>query len=268
LGKGDLLKESDLFEPVKKWLEDNGYQVFSEVSPRYCSSRADVVGINDETITVVELKLSLSLDLLEQAVYWARHKYANYVYIAVPWNKKESPLIKNWLVEYICKQFKIGVLFVRKQDGRFRFVENNSGFYIDEKPYIKARYIRLGKQNVFRDTIEQYKQEYINSELKGGHNGGGYITPYRVTIERVKEFLKNVREGRTFSLWWYENGELIDLRERAIDGWVDINTILDYCETHYASPKPSLSKALRDFEYDWCENKIINRRLHFRYRSE
>ncbi len=89
-----------------------------------------------------------------------------------------------------------------------------------------------------------------------------------MTIERVKEMLKKVRSGKGFSLWRYENGKLIDVRNEAVDGWVDINTILTYCETHYASPKPSLSKALRDFENDWCESQMIGRKLHFRYKLD
>jgi hypothetical protein len=254
------LKESDLYEPVKKWLEQNGYTVFSEVSPRYSSRRADVVGINPESVAVVELKLSLSLDLLDQAVNWSRRKYANYVFIAVPWNRKECPRIDNDLVKCIVNQFNIGVLFVRKYKGEL---------LIDDKPYIKAKYIKVNNEEInFRETIEQFKQEYTNSELKGGHSGGGYITQYRVTIERVKELLKKVRTGKSFSLWWYEEGKLIDIRDNAVDGWIDINTILTYCETHYASPKPSLSKALREFEHEWCESKIIGRKLHFRYMTE
>lgn len=254
------MKESDLYEPVKKWLEKNGYSVFSEVSPRYSSRRADVVGMNPETTAVVELKLSLSLDLLDQAVNWSSRKYANYVFIAVPWNKKGSPRIDNDLINYICKQFNIGVLFVQKY---------NDELYIEDKPYIKPKYIKVNKKETnFRDTIEQFKQEYINSDLKGGHSGGGYVTQYRVTIERVKELLKKVLSGKGFSLWWYEDGKLIDIRENAVDGWLDINTILTYCETHYASPKPSLSKALREFEHDWCESKTIGRKLHFRFKSD
>ncbi len=157
------MKESDLYEPVKKWLEDNGYMVFSEVSPRYSSRRADVVGINSESVSVVELKLSLSLDLLDQAVYWAKRKYANYVFIAIPWNRKGSPRIDNDLVRYICEQFNIGVLFVQKYKNEL---------FVDEKPYIKPKYIRMTKQEKnFREIIEKYKHEFLNSKLKGGHNG-------------------------------------------------------------------------------------------------
>jgi hypothetical protein len=263
--RGEQLKESDLYDPVKQWLENRDYEVFCEVEPRYTGSRADVVGINPTSIAVVELKLSLSLDLLEQAVQWSQRKYVNYIYIAVPWktSKKSrwdrSPKIDNWVVSYICRTFNIGVLFVE---------ETRDGLKVNDKPFLPSRYQRIGKENGFRNVIEKYNYEYKNSELKGGQSGGGYISDYRVTVDRVKEFLRNVRTGNRFSLYWHDdNGKTIDIKEKAIDGWVDMKTILDYCETHYASPKASLSKALRDFENSWCESSLINRKLHFRYKE-
>lgn len=260
------MKESDLYEPVKKWLENRDYEVFSEVKPAYTDCRADVVGINPTSVVVVELKLSLSLDLLEQAVQWSQRQYANYVYIAVPWKTSKkpkwdrSPRIDNWLVTYICRTFNIGVLFVE---------ETRDGWTINDKPFLPSKYKRIGKEDGFRSVIEKYRYEYKNSDIKGGQSGGGYVSQYRVTIDRVKEFLRKVREGNRFSLYWYDNtGEIINIKDKAIDGWVDMKTILDYCETHYASPKASLSKALRDFEHTWCETQIVKRKLYFRYKED
>ncbi|MCL6599808.1 MAG: hypothetical protein K6T81_13895 [Alicyclobacillus macrosporangiidus] len=57
------MKETDLFEPVKKWLEERDFIVYSEVQ---FDRRADVVGRLGNILVVVELKTSLSLDLIEQ----------------------------------------------------------------------------------------------------------------------------------------------------------------------------------------------------------
>lgn len=59
------MKESDLYEPIKQWLESKGYKVYSEVTPYGSAARADVVGVCDKDTVVVELKLSLSLELLD-----------------------------------------------------------------------------------------------------------------------------------------------------------------------------------------------------------
>lgn len=120
----------------------------------------------------------------------------------------------------------------------------------------------------FRSSIEKFQQEYDNSDLIGGQKGGGYVTPYRVTVDKVKEFLDNAKNKKRFGLYWYEDGKMIDLKDRAVDGWVDIKTILEYCETHYASPKASLAAALIKYENEWCECKKFKNKLHFRYIGE
>lgn len=86
--------------------------------------------------------------------------------------------------------------------------------------------------------------------MQGGSTGGGFYTPYRGTMQNVRELLERRRK------WPGANGDP--------DGWLTISEILDHCETHYASPKPSLSSALRSFEGDWCEWKKENGKLWFR----
>lgn len=71
------MKESDLYPPVKQFLESQGYAVKGEV--REC----DVVAVRgSEPPVVVELKLSLNLGVLLQAV--DRISVADHVYIGVP----------------------------------------------------------------------------------------------------------------------------------------------------------------------------------------
>ncbi|MEH0019001.1 MAG: DUF2161 family putative PD-(D/E)XK-type phosphodiesterase [Desulfobacter sp.] len=71
------MKEADLYPPVKQFLEAQGYTVKGEI--REC----DVVAVRgSETPVVVELKLSLNLGVLLQAV--DRIAVADHVYIGVP----------------------------------------------------------------------------------------------------------------------------------------------------------------------------------------
>lgn len=52
------------------------------------------------------------------------------------------------------------------------------------------------------------------------------------------------------------------------NGWVSVDDILNHCETYYAQPKPSMVATLKaDYNADWCESKIINGKLHFRYKK-
>ena len=71
------MKESDLYLPLKGFLESQGYEVKGEVHD------CDVVAIrSNEAPVVVELKLSLNLDLILQAV--ERQALTPKVYIGVP----------------------------------------------------------------------------------------------------------------------------------------------------------------------------------------
>ena len=71
------MQESDLYLPLKTFLEKQDYQVKGEVE------NCDVVAIKDDSPpTIVELKLSLNLDVILQAV--DRLKLSPIVYIGVP----------------------------------------------------------------------------------------------------------------------------------------------------------------------------------------
>lgn len=71
------MKETDLYPPLKRFLESQGYEVKGEI--REC----DVVGVRgSEAPVVVELKLSLNLGVILQAV--DRVSVTQNVYIGVP----------------------------------------------------------------------------------------------------------------------------------------------------------------------------------------
>lgn len=71
------MNEADLYAPVKEFLEARGYTVKGEVG------KCDLVAMReDEPPLVVELKLSLNLSVLLQAV--DRTAISDHVYIAIP----------------------------------------------------------------------------------------------------------------------------------------------------------------------------------------
>ena len=74
------MRETDLYPPVKAFLEGQGYEVKAEIGP------ADVVACRgDEDPVVVELKTGFSLTLVHQGV--ARQAITDAVYIAAPRGK-------------------------------------------------------------------------------------------------------------------------------------------------------------------------------------
>ena len=74
--KSPKIKETDLFPPVRDYLEKNGYTVRSEV--RNC----DIVAVKDSDVIVVELKTGMNVSLLIQAT--DRQRITDSVYVAIP----------------------------------------------------------------------------------------------------------------------------------------------------------------------------------------
>lgn len=104
------MAETELYAPVKAFLEARGYEVKGEVGP------ADVVALRGgEEPLIVELKTGFSLTLLQQGV--ARQAVSDCVYVAVPrWKGKSGWRTFKGNVG-LCKRLGLGVLSVRVSDG-------------------------------------------------------------------------------------------------------------------------------------------------------
>ncbi|MEM1100365.1 MAG: DUF2161 family putative PD-(D/E)XK-type phosphodiesterase [Pseudomonadota bacterium] len=98
-----MMREADLYPPVKAFLEAQGYVVKGEVGA------ADVVGVRGaEPPVIVELKTSFSLALFHQAL--ERLTVSDHVYIAVPRPKGKRALRDNLR---LCRRLGLGLLTVR-----------------------------------------------------------------------------------------------------------------------------------------------------------
>lgn len=60
------MKETDLAKPVADWLRSEGFVVYSEIP--YWDRCIDMVGLKDDSIRVVELKVKYSKKALNQAI--------------------------------------------------------------------------------------------------------------------------------------------------------------------------------------------------------
>ena len=69
------IRESDLYQPLKSFLESQGYSVKSEIS------NCDVVAVRgDDELVIVELKTSFTLPLVFQGIQ--RQSMTDHVYLA------------------------------------------------------------------------------------------------------------------------------------------------------------------------------------------
>lgn len=103
------MKETELYLPVKSWLEGQGFEVKAEVGA------ADVVACRPgEDPVIVELKTGFSLTLLQQAI--ARQRLSDWVYVAVPRWKGKSAWRSFKANVGLCKRLGVGVMSVNLAD--------------------------------------------------------------------------------------------------------------------------------------------------------
>ncbi|MBU1142504.1 MAG: hypothetical protein KKH92_02545, partial [Firmicutes bacterium] len=96
--------ETELFQPIKEFLENQGYQVKGEIGAIDCFAMK-----NNESIAV-ELKTSITLKLIYQAV--ERQKIADSVYVAIPKSAIASHRSQYKSFLLLLRRLSVGLLIV------------------------------------------------------------------------------------------------------------------------------------------------------------
>ena len=152
-------KETDLYLPVKTFLQGQGYEVKGEVGA------VDVMGLRggDDPV-IVELKTGFSLSLFHQGV--ERQAVSDDVYICVPRGKGRAfqAALKRNLA--LCRRLRLGLLTVRLRDG---LVEA----HCDPVPY------RTTKSKARRGRLLREFQRRVGDPNSGGQTRVGLVTAYR-----------------------------------------------------------------------------------------
>jgi len=107
------MKETELAEKVVDWLKSQHWEVYQEVQPHAFDRTADIVAVTGNLLWIIEVKKSLSLALLEQALRW--RGYANYISIATPNPKRHTK--GEDAARLFLKHFGIGRLSIRRRSG-------------------------------------------------------------------------------------------------------------------------------------------------------
>lgn len=98
-----IKRETDLYSPVKTFLEEQGYTVRSEV--RNC----DLAAVREDQLLIAELKTSFNLDLVLQGV--ERKRLCDEVYLAVP--RPGNAAAPRWRkILRLCRALGLGLLTV------------------------------------------------------------------------------------------------------------------------------------------------------------
>jgi len=153
-------KETDLYGPVRAFLERRGYTVHSEVLG------CDVAGRRGEDLVVVELKRVLTTDLLVQAVQ--RQRTTNSVYLAVP-RPRAVGRGRRWHgLLHLLRRLELGLLLVSFSAGRARVQP-----VLHPLPFDRRRSAR-GRRAILEEMAGR----------SGDHNLGGSVRRPLVTAYR------------------------------------------------------------------------------------
>lgn len=153
------MRETELYAPIKAFLEGQGYDVKAEVGV------ADVVACRDgDEPIIVELKTGFSLSLVHQAV--ARQAVTDAVYIAVPRKTGKRFLAALKQMKTLCRRLGLGLITVRLKD---QLVE----VHCDPGPYT-PRKSKLRKTRLLREFAKRDGDPNM-----GGATRVGLVTAYR-----------------------------------------------------------------------------------------
>ncbi len=162
-------RETELYAPVKSFLEAQGYEVKGEIGA------VDVMACRAaEDPVIVELKTGFALSLFHQAV--ARQLVTDWVYVAVPrgTGRAFQASLKN--NTKLCRRLGIGLLTVRLDDGLVQV-------HCDPGPFTP----RKSKQRKGALLKEFAKRRGDPSE--GGATRDGLVTAYRQDAIKLRDFL-------------------------------------------------------------------------------
>lgn len=155
----DPTRETDLYEPIKRFLEGQGYEVKGEIG------KVDVVACRgDEAPVLVELKTTFSLSLFHQAV--ERLGVSDVVYLAVPHKpgKVFARSVKRNAA--LCRRLGIGLITIRLKDGLVQV-------HVDPGPY-RQRISVPKKARLLKEFAKR-----VGDPNSGGATRQGLITAYR-----------------------------------------------------------------------------------------
>ena len=162
-------RETDLYPPIKAFLEDQGYVVKSEVGA------ADVVAVRGaEPPVVVELKLGFSLALFHQCL--ARMKVSDDVYLAVARQpgKRFAKSVKDNVT--LARRLGLGLITVRLSDG---LVE----VHCDPGPYVPRKNAKRAAM-----LLREFARRQGDPN-DGGQTRAGLVTAYRQDALKLAVFL-------------------------------------------------------------------------------
>ncbi len=176
------MQETDLYPPLKTWLEAQGYLVRGEVG------RCDLAARKNDELIVVEMKIRASMALLAQAV--ERQEYADAVYIALPASpeRRHPPNFRN--LNRLLSRLGIGLILVTflKTRSTVEVLRHPADSGIRHRPKKKAAILR------------EISGRHLDLTPGGLAGAGQRISSYRQRAIRLATWLSELGESSAAEL--------------------------------------------------------------------
>lgn len=244
-----MVKESDLFEPLYNYFTNTNWEVFSEVEAYYGYKRADIICRNEKQLIAIEMKTSLSMDVMEQAINWVGS--ADFIFVAIPKKKREH----SWLALSILKQYGIGLIEIdlvkygRLKRKGFQEESTKAEDYALKMTFGKKH--EVTKKRTFSRLLEEHKTWAVGGSTS---KGSKYVTPYALVMNDAYAYLRQ------------------ELDNMNTDGWVTAKMIWEHLKenskpivrNHYKDPVRGITQAFRKYEDGDIEEIKIGRTSYYR----
>ena len=156
---------------VVDWLRGLRWTVYQEVQVHTHGRTADIVAVQGSVVWVVETKLSLCLDVVEQALRWAGNSH--YVSVAVPHGpRRAASLFEHNLIHEVLNWKGVGLIMVG-ETGPAEFI----------RPMLRRRI----NAHPIRDALREKHQTYAPA----GNANNQKWSPFDETCEQVAAIVRD-----------------------------------------------------------------------------
>lgn len=198
--------ETDLHEPVKRWMIGEGFNVRSEVKS------IDMVGLYGELMIAVELKIKLNLEVINQAV--ERQGVSDLVYIAVAHDFKAVESKRFQMTLLTLKRLNLGLLLVNFRSAIPEVVE-----------YLKPEHFDFERSKRAKKTkraaiIAEFNKRCADFNTAGS-NKSKIMTGYKEQCLLVAHYMKRhgLQSPKAFKPFGFETAKVSAILGKNYNNW-------------------------------------------------
>jgi len=168
-------KETDLYIPVRRYLERKNYSVYAE------AKGCDIAAVKNDELVVIELKNSLSMKLIIQGT--ERQELTDSVYIAVPAQRGKYTSLKKRSVKKLLKRLGLGLMVIHRD------LDDEIEVVLNPAPPSPGTVNRKKRETLFKEIGGRYRE----FNTAGSVSSIETVTAYRLKTVKIAVILE--KEG-------------------------------------------------------------------------